>query len=200
MKNEIISKLTLLTSILFLLSVFSYNYVQAEVNKIPVTEAIIQSINGNDVDSIIDGGKKLNNFADKYINENNIIDINKVKEDRLHEQDILFLKEYINEKKKFNFSNTSNQIVTRSVNIPIYGNYCGKGNKGGKPIDDLDAICKRHDQCYEKKGMWNCSCDALIVGELVLYSKNKKYSIVKRTRAKVFMSFFTTRLLSQCKK
>ncbi|MDG4943914.1 hypothetical protein [Staphylococcus agnetis] len=24
----------------------------------------------------------------------------------------------------------------------VYGRYCGKGNNGGKPIDDLDAACK----------------------------------------------------------
>ena len=30
----------------------------------------------------------------------------------------------------------------------IYGNYCGRGNRGGPPIDDLDAICMAHDKCY----------------------------------------------------
>ncbi|TXG61525.1 hypothetical protein EZV62_012888 [Acer yangbiense] len=37
-----------------------------------------------------------------------------------------------------------------------YGKYCGvgwTGCPGEKPCDDLDACCKIHDECVEKKGM-----------------------------------------------
>lgn len=36
-----------------------------------------------------------------------------------------------------------------------YGKYCGvgwSGCPGEKPCDDLDACCKIHDECVEKKG------------------------------------------------
>ncbi|KAM7512951.1 hypothetical protein LguiB_011826 [Lonicera macranthoides] len=42
-----------------------------------------------------------------------------------------------------------------------YGKYCGvgwSGCPGEKPCDDLDACCKIHDECVEKKGMANVKC------------------------------------------
>ncbi|PIN03100.1 Phospholipase A(2) [Handroanthus impetiginosus] len=42
-----------------------------------------------------------------------------------------------------------------------YGKYCGvgwTGCPGEKPCDDLDACCKIHDECVEKKGMTNIKC------------------------------------------
>lgn len=38
-----------------------------------------------------------------------------------------------------------------------YGKYCGvgwTGCPGEKPCDDLDACCKIHDECVEKKGIY----------------------------------------------
>ncbi|XWS69984.1 hypothetical protein CRYUN_Cryun03dG0010300 [Craigia yunnanensis] len=42
-----------------------------------------------------------------------------------------------------------------------YGKYCGvgwSGCPGEKPCDDLDACCKIHDECVEKKGLINVKC------------------------------------------
>jgi len=42
-----------------------------------------------------------------------------------------------------------------------YGKYCGvgwTGCPGEEPCDDLDACCKLHDECVEKKGMMNVKC------------------------------------------
>ncbi|KAL8507366.1 hypothetical protein ACS0TY_018062 [Phlomoides rotata] len=42
-----------------------------------------------------------------------------------------------------------------------YGKYCGvgwTGCPGEKPCDDLDACCKIHDKCVEKKGLTNIKC------------------------------------------
>ncbi|CAA2989966.1 probable phospholipase A2 homolog 1 [Olea europaea subsp. europaea] len=42
-----------------------------------------------------------------------------------------------------------------------YGKYCGvgwTGCPGEKPCDDLDACCKIHDECVEKKGLTNIKC------------------------------------------
>lgn len=50
--------------------------------------------------------------------------------------------------------------------IKVYGNYCGKGNNGKKPIDDLDKFCLSHDQCYDKNGWGNKSCDQAFVNRL----------------------------------
>lgn len=54
-------------------------------------------------------------------------------------------------------SNENSSIVTFGFKHPKlnYGNYCGKGSRGGKPIDNLDRACKKHDQCF--KGMKNTS-------------------------------------------
>lgn len=38
------------------------------------------------------------------------------------------------------------------VKFRVYGNWCGSGYSGpGTPIDDVDACCKSHDQCYDQK-------------------------------------------------
>ncbi|XP_031488199.1 probable phospholipase A2 homolog 1 isoform X1 [Nymphaea colorata] len=42
-----------------------------------------------------------------------------------------------------------------------YGKFCGvgwSGCPGESPCDDLDACCKLHDECVEKKGMMNVKC------------------------------------------
>ncbi|KAG9456571.1 hypothetical protein H6P81_001079 [Aristolochia fimbriata] len=42
-----------------------------------------------------------------------------------------------------------------------YGKYCGvgwTGCPGEKPCDDLDACCKTHDECVEKKGIMSVKC------------------------------------------
>ncbi|XP_031281832.1 probable phospholipase A2 homolog 1 [Pistacia vera] len=42
-----------------------------------------------------------------------------------------------------------------------YGKYCGvgwTGCPGEKPCDDLDACCKIHDECVEKKGTITSTC------------------------------------------
>ncbi|XP_065859459.1 probable phospholipase A2 homolog 1 [Euphorbia lathyris] len=53
-------------------------------------------------------------------------------------------------------------IVENCNTIGIkYGKYCGvgwSGCPGEKPCDDLDACCKIHDECVEKKGLTNIKC------------------------------------------
>ncbi|HCR3586076.1 hypothetical protein [Enterococcus faecium] len=75
---------------------------------------------------------------------------------------------------------------TRSIGLPIWGNYCGPGYGGkdsNKPATDiLDEGCKRHDQCYK----WsltlrkNCKCNK----DLVDYIDEHK-SEMSGTMAKV---------------
>lgn len=42
--------------------------------------------------------------------------------------------------------------------LPGY-NWCGPGCNGpGAPINDVDAACKKHDECYQQ-GRDACACD-----------------------------------------
>lgn len=58
---------------------------------------------------------------------------------------------------------------TRSISLPIWGNYCGPGygGKGSKKpaVDILDKGCKRHDECYKwsLKLRKNCKCNKDLV-------------------------------------
>lgn len=46
------------------------------------------------------------------------------------------------------------------LSFPIWGNWCGPGHSGPQaPVDILDAQCKKHDLCYDRKGYFSCSCD-----------------------------------------
>lgn len=56
--------------------------------------------------------------------------------------------------KRDGVENTARNVF-RSAYIGVYGNYCGKGNKGWNVplIDDLDAACMMHDMCF--KGFFN---------------------------------------------
>ncbi|KAK1265373.1 hypothetical protein QJS04_geneDACA018133 [Acorus gramineus] len=60
-------------------------------------------------------------------------------------------------------ANCSKSCVAENCNsIGIrYGKYCGvgwTGCAGEKPCDDLDACCKAHDECVEKKGLTSVKC------------------------------------------
>lgn len=48
----------------------------------------------------------------------------------------------------------------------IHGNYCGLGNRAGRPpIDALDAACMHHDACMPAKGLVSCGCMARLQHE-----------------------------------
>lgn len=45
-------------------------------------------------------------------------------------------------------------------------NWCGPGCSGpGAPINDVDAACKQHDECYRKTGDY-CECDRIFLEQL----------------------------------
>ncbi|XP_042395725.1 probable phospholipase A2 homolog 1 [Zingiber officinale] len=59
--------------------------------------------------------------------------------------------------------NCSRRCVAENCNtIGIrYGKFCGvgwTGCPGEKPCDELDACCKAHDECVEKKGLMSVPC------------------------------------------
>jgi len=53
-----------------------------------------------------------------------------------------------------------------AAGLAVYGNWCGPGHGGGTPIDAVDAVCMRHDQCYDAKGYFDCSCDRALIYEM----------------------------------
>ena len=66
--------------------------------------------------------------------------------------------------------------------FPVYGNWCGpahpKSSSNPDPIDNIDAACKKHDVCYEKKGYFDCSCNEQLATDLI----NGQYSsIIQKT-------------------
>jgi endonuclease G len=56
--------------------------------------------------------------------------------------------------------------AVEGISIPVYGNWCGPGHGGGIAIDDVDAACMRHDQCYGAKGYFDVTCDAALIAEM----------------------------------
>ena len=51
--------------------------------------------------------------------------------------------------------------------LELYGNWCGPGHGGhGPPIDAVDEVCCRHDQCYCAEGYLECSCDRDLVASM----------------------------------
>lgn len=53
------------------------------------------------------------------------------------------------------------------ISLDIYGNWCGPGNSGpDPPIDAVDEVCCRHDQCYCEDGYFECSCDRDLVASM----------------------------------
>lgn len=76
----------------------------------------------------------------------------------------------------------------------IYGNYCGPGNRGGAPVDGLDAACKCHDECYNDMGYGDSACDQKIIDEVQQFLRSKKVTFKQRTFATLILTFFKLKL------
>ena len=77
-------------------------------------------------------------------------------------------------------------LPKKGLTLPGY-NYCGPGNSLDKdpPVNELDAICQRHDYCYSKENTNKNDCDKVMLNEMktskssTLGEKISKYLIVK---------------------
>jgi hypothetical protein len=60
-----------------------------------------------------------------------------------------------------NWNSQENKTDIHPAQLPcLYGRWCGPGCSGpGNPIDDVDACCKAHDECYSAYGYFSCFCD-----------------------------------------
>ena len=75
----------------------------------------------------------------------------------------------------------------------LYGNYGGRGNRGGEPIDIIDAACKKHDMCYYYQGRDNPECDKALVKDMEDLD-GVKLTIKQRAAAQLIKLFFKRRL------
>ncbi|KAK1286766.1 Phospholipase A2-gamma [Acorus calamus] len=82
-------------------------------------------------------------------------------------------------------ANCSKSCVAENCNsIGIrYGKYCGvgwTGCAGEKPCDDLDACCKAHDECVEKKEL---KSSVFLVGDGNLQMKKAHVDFFRRLQS-----------------
>ena len=76
--------------------------------------------------------------------------------------------------------------------LQLHGNYCGPGHgdltKNPKPVDTLDAICRKHDIGYKKDGYFSRKANAEFVKDVV---KNfNKMKPAEKVKAAVFSAGF----------
>jgi hypothetical protein len=66
-----------------------------------------------------------------------------------------------------------------------HGNYCGRGNRGNglPPVDELDAVCQRHDECYDAAQRPSCACDRALRRDAIAIADASRFSRELRARA-----------------
>lgn len=92
--------------------------------------------------------------------------------------------------------------VTTHKNI-FHGNYGGRGNRGGKPIDKLDHVFQKHDVGYhhsKPNSTKRRKHDASLVKATHAISKDKSNTLKIRLKAKVANIAFSTKLKLKQKK
>ena len=78
----------------------------------------------------------------------------------------------------------SERPPTRNTAL-YHGNYCGTGDNGPglPPIDELDAVCMRHDQCYDEASRASCACDRALAADALAIANASRFSIEIRRKA-----------------
>jgi hypothetical protein len=66
-----------------------------------------------------------------------------------------------------------------------HGNFCGPGDRGpdAQPVDELDAVCQRHDACYTQAGRRSCGCDRALKTSALQVAATTSLSRELRRRA-----------------
>lgn len=78
----------------------------------------------------------------------------------------------------------SNPAVATDGATLIHGNYCGAGNRPGKPpIDALDLACMNHDACSPTGGVPTCECNARLRDEAAAVSRDPRQAPELRSLA-----------------
>lgn len=78
----------------------------------------------------------------------------------------------------------NNPAVATDGATLIHGNYCGAGNRPGKPpIDALDLACMNHDACTPTGGIPTCDCNARLRDEAAAVSQDPRQAPELRSLA-----------------
>lgn len=100
----------------------------------------------------------------------------------------------------------SDDIPTTKIFLKFHGNYCGLGTRGGIPIDELDAACKRHDVGYHhiaktkdpEANTKRIQYDLDLIKTADEISRDKSKSWNQRIKAKIISYFFRIVLIIHC--
>jgi hypothetical protein len=82
-------------------------------------------------------------------------------------------------------------VGAERLSLPVYGNWCGPGHGGGTPVDDLDRACMRHDECYGRKGYFDCGCDAQLIRDIDTALSSGQVRLSGRVLGPLIRSWFT---------
>ena len=78
----------------------------------------------------------------------------------------------------------SNPAVATDGATLIHGNYCGSGNRPGKPpIDALDLACMNHDACSPTGGIPTCECNVRLRDEAAAVARDPRQAPELRSLA-----------------
>lgn len=89
--------------------------------------------------------------------------------------------------------------------VCFHGNYCGPGNRGGKPIDELDRACFKHDCEYDKsykdegdtRRRRQNIADIHFVKRCLKVAQDRNTKLSIRIKAKIAAKYFMGRI-SRC--
>ncbi|MDO4632148.1 MAG: phospholipase A2 family protein [Corynebacterium sp.] len=88
---------------------------------------------------------------------------------------------------------------SKESNFPYYGNWCGPRHSGpGAPVDTIDSLCKKHDECYARQGYFACSC-AIVMVDDIARNRNKFKSTGENIAATVIAIHFQNSLCNPFK-
>lgn len=78
--------------------------------------------------------------------------------------------------------------------IKFHGNYCGPGNQGGQPKDDLDTCCMLHDKGYYNDKENEIMYDRMLCLRALEIAKDSDYSNHIRLKAMAIAKFFMKKI------
>lgn len=88
-------------------------------------------------------------------------------------------------------------LLTSSVGLPIYGNYCGPGHGDPTgsvaPVDRVDAVCRAHDLCYKNAGSsGTCGCDSALIASMPAAIAHPQTSQQGKAAGALIQSYFSS--------
>jgi hypothetical protein len=94
----------------------------------------------------------------------------------------------------FGYGGKNPAVATNGATL-IHGNYCGAGNRPGKPpIDALDLACMNHDACSPTGAMPTCECNMRLRDEAFAVSRDPRQTPELRSLASLTAAAATVML------